>query len=232
MNGAIKYKRLDPMDLKLMHSDKMDPNKPRIDVREHVFNPSDGEKKKDNGGEKGQGKPNTTKKPKTTTTTTTESIIIFTQYPKNTTTTKKPRPIPPLAIEEIQAEEDEEDDDILQPEEVRRVQGWLHGMSTLKRSGDVSIFIHEDYRTIQCPFSLGPLELRVSKTFGSGKNKKTKTAKATTDLMLGLIDLKIDRASETAEITNVIFDEPGGVDVKGNLKRSESKKKVPYRFVR
>ncbi len=34
-------------------------------------------------------------------------------------------------------------------------------MSTLKRSGDVSIFIHKYDRTIQCPFSLGPLELKV-----------------------------------------------------------------------
>ena len=36
MNGAIKYKRLDPMDLRLMHSDKIDPNKPRIDVRDPI----------------------------------------------------------------------------------------------------------------------------------------------------------------------------------------------------
>ena len=44
-----------------------------------------------------------------------------------------------------------------------QVKAWLHGMSTLNRTSDVSIFFHETYRTIQCPFSLGPLELKVSK---------------------------------------------------------------------
>ena len=32
-----------------------------------------------------------------------------------------------------------------------QVKAWLHGMSTLKRTGDVSIFFHADHRTIQCP---------------------------------------------------------------------------------
>ena len=49
--------------------------------------------------------------------------------------------------------------------------------------------------------------------------KRTKSATATTDLMLGFMDLRIDRASGQAEITNVLFDEPGGVDVLGSLKR-------------
>ena len=110
-------------------------------------------------------------------------------------------------------------------------------MSSLKRSGDVSIFIHENYRTIQCPFALGPLELKVSKTVGEGKTARTKSATATTDLMLGLMDLKIDRKSGQAEITDVFFDEPGGVDLKGSLRRraelggggSKEKKKSKYK---
>jgi len=36
-------------------------------------------------------------------------------------------------------------------ENVQKVKAWLHGMSTLKRTGDVSIFFHADHRTIQCP---------------------------------------------------------------------------------
>lgn len=114
-----------------------------------------------------------------------------------------------------------------------RVKGWLYGMSTLQRSSDVSIFIHEDHRTIQCPFALGPLELRVAKTIGDGEDVKTKSARATTELMLGLMDMKIDRASGKAEIVNVNFDEPGGVDIHGNLKRrAENKPDArPYRLV-
>ncbi|XP_040571254.1 uncharacterized protein [Lepeophtheirus salmonis] len=103
--------------------------------------------------------------------------------------------------------------------DIKQVKGWLHGMSTLKRSGDVAIFIHENHRTIQCPFSLGPLELKVAKTIGSGENKVTKSARATTDLMLGYMDLKIDTQSGKIEITSVDFDEPGEVDIHGNLKK-------------
>ena len=48
---------------------------------------------------------------------------------------------------------------------VTQVKAMLHGMSSLNRTGDVSIFFHPGTgeRTVQCPFSLGPLELVVSK---------------------------------------------------------------------
>lgn len=110
------------------------------------------------------------------------------------------------------------------------MRGWLYGMSSLKRFGDVSIFIHESYRTIQCPFALGPLELKVSKTLGSGSNKRTKSATATTDLMMGYMDLKIDRGTGQAQITNVVFDEPGGVDVNGSIKRRSDPKGSADKF--
>jgi hypothetical protein len=112
--------------------------------------------------------------------------------------------------------------------DVSKVKAWLHGMSSLKRTGDVSIFFHTDYRTIQCPFALGPLELRVVKTV----NGKTKTAKAVTDMMLGMMDMRIDKTQTSgAVITDVYFDEPGGVNVSGNLKkRAHHKKDTPYRL--
>ena len=102
-------------------------------------------------------------------------------------------------------------------------------MSTLKRKGDVTIFIREDHRTVQCPFALGPLELKIAKTIGEGENKRTKSAKAVTDLMLGLMDMRIDSDNNKAEITNVIFDEPGGVDIQGSLKRRATYKDAPYK---
>jgi hypothetical protein len=43
------------------------------------------------------------------------------------------------------------------------VKAWLYGMSSLRRTADVSIFFYPTHRTIQCPFALGPLELRVQK---------------------------------------------------------------------
>ena len=69
---------------------------------------------------------------------------------------------------------------------------------------------------------MGPLELRVVKTV----NGETKTAKAVTDTMLGLMDMRI--RSGQADITEVYFDEPGGVSVSGNLRRAQFKKSQTY----
>jgi len=138
------------------------------------------------------------------------------------------------------------------PHDVRKVKAWLHGMATMNRTSDVSIFFHETHRTIQCPFSLGPLELKVTKTTTSVLDKdevvtvseeddlnedenksKVKSAKAITDLMLGLMDFKIDKKTGKVEITDVIFDEPGGVSVQGSLKRRANLKKnvLPYKLI-
>jgi len=114
----------------------------------------------------------------------------------------------------------------LQTTFVTNVKAWLFGMSSLNRTDDVSIFFHSDHRTIQCPFSLGPLELRVVKTV----NGETKTAKAVTDTMLGLMDMRIK--SGQADITEVYFDEPGGVSVSGNLRRAQFKKSQTYDYDR
>jgi hypothetical protein len=46
-----------------------------------------------------------------------------------------------------------------------------------------------------------------------------RSATATTDKMQGLMDLQIDLISKRAKITEVIFDEVGGVDVQGSIKR-------------
>lgn len=99
--------------------------------------------------------------------------------------------------------------------DVRKVKAWLYGMSSLQRTGDVSIFFHANHRTIQCPFALGPLELRVIKTLDGS----TKAAAAITDTMLGLMDMQIDVKTNSAAITDVYFDEPGGVSVTGNLRK-------------
>jgi hypothetical protein len=49
--------------------------------------------------------------------------------------------------------------------------------------------------------------------------------------MLGYMDFKIDIASGNAEITDVVFDEPGNVDVQGSLKRRANikEKESPYK---
>jgi len=216
MNGAIKSKRLDPMDLRLESNadNEVSGKKRGVSFRRHLFYPPES--------------------------TTPESILIL-QDPSKPTRRPTQKPI---EFEAIEAEDDDDDATALNETEetdVSTIRGSLHGMSTLKRLGDVSIHIHESHRTISCPFALGPLELKISKTLGSGRKKRTKSATATTDLMLGMMDLKIDRDSGQTEITNVVFDEPGGVSVKGSitrrvndLKRRKDKVKVvdsPFKLV-
>mgnify|MGYP001336379983 FL=1 len=66
-----------------------------------------------------------------------------------------------------------------------------------------------------------------------------KKANAKTEIMLGLIDLRIDRRAGTASITNVYFDEPGEVNVSGNLRSHSGTPTLkhntngysPYRYV-
>ena len=83
-----------------------------------------------------------------------------------------------------------------------------------------------------CRFALGPLELRVIKTLDGS----TSSAAAVTDTMLGLMDMQIDTKTSSAAITDVYFDEPGGVSVTGNLKRKRAHLKhnsngySPYRL--
>jgi len=131
----------------------------------------------------------------------------------------------------------------------QEVKAMLHGMSSLNRTGDVSIFFHPGTgeRTVQCPFSLGPLELVVSKSVEISKKVRRRSAKAVTELMLGLMDVKVvtrtnaedeergtsGSSAASAEITDVVFDEPGGVDVQGSLKRRANTKddaEQPYRL--
>ena len=83
----------------------------------------------------------------------------------------------------------------------------------------------------------------------SSKTKKVRrrSAKAVTELMLGLMDVKVvtrtnvedeergtsgSGSAASAEITDVVFDEPGGVEVQGSLKRRANTKddaEQPYR---
>ena len=49
--------------------------------------------------------------------------------------------------------------------------------------------------------------------------------------MMGYMDFRIDAVTGNAEITDVVFDEPGNVDVQGSLKRRADikDKESPYR---
>jgi len=97
-----------------------------------------------------------------------------------------------------------------------KVMGSLAGIATLRRSGDVTVMDEENHKVVTSSFTVGPLQLEVSKTLGQGKSRTVKTAKATTDVMSGTMILKV-KPDGSAHVKKVVFAKPENVDVKGSL---------------
>lgn len=74
---------------------------------------------------------------------------------------------------------------------INRARGTLHGLSTIKRHGNVRVTPSPDYLAVRANFVLGPLVLKVEKSFGRGAKRETKRATATTTQMIGRINLRI-----------------------------------------
>merc|ERR1711892_1335779 len=107
-------------------------------------------------------------------------------------------------------------------EEEGKAMGSLSGIATLRRSGDVTIENDESHILVTSVFTVGPLQLEVSKSSGHGKARTVKTAKATTDLMTGVMVLKV-KPDGSAHVKKVVFKKPEHVDVKGSI--SEKKQR-------
>merc|ERR1712226_421907 len=54
-------------------------------------------------------------------------------------------------------------------EEETKSMGSLAGIATLRRSGDVVVADEESHKIVTSSFTVGPLQLEVSKTYGEGK---------------------------------------------------------------
>merc|ERR1712241_311839 len=94
--------------------------------------------------------------------------------------------------------------------------GSLSGIATMLRSGDVTVVDEETHKVVTSEFSVGPLQLQVSKIYGRGKARTVKTAKAITDVMSGTLVLKV-KPDGTAHVKKVVFKKPENVEVKGKL---------------
>merc|ERR1712122_201748 len=94
--------------------------------------------------------------------------------------------------------------------------GSLSGIATLRRQGDVSVTDEDNHKIVMSEFQVGPLQLEVSKVYGNGKGRTVKSAKAITDVMTGVMTLKV-KPDGTAHVKKVVFKPPENVDVKGSL---------------
>merc|ERR1711953_1158973 len=77
--------------------------------------------------------------------------------------------------------------------------GSLSGIATMVRDGDVTVVDEETHKVVTSEFSVGPLQLQVSKIYGRGKARTVKTAKAITDVMSGTLVLKVEVKGKLSE---------------------------------
>jgi len=94
--------------------------------------------------------------------------------------------------------------------------GSLSGIATMERAGDVKVEDEDNHKLVSSEFSVGPLQLQVSKIYGKGKARTVKTAKAVTEVMSGTLVLKV-KPDGTAHVKKVVFKKPENVEVKGKL---------------
>jgi len=94
--------------------------------------------------------------------------------------------------------------------------GSLSGIATMERAGDVKVEDEDNHKVVSSEFSVGPLQLQVSKIYGKGKARTVKTAKAVTEVMSGTLVLKV-KPDGTAHVKKVVFKKPENVEVKGKL---------------
>jgi len=94
--------------------------------------------------------------------------------------------------------------------------GSLSGIATMRRSGDVTVLEDDSHTLVTSLFTVGPLRLEVTKSLGHGKARTVKTAKATTDLMTGVMVLKV-KPDGSAHVKKVVFKKPEHVAVSGSI---------------
>jgi len=102
--------------------------------------------------------------------------------------------------------------------------GSLSGIATLRRSGDVTVEEKETDRMITSLFTVGPLQLEVSKSYGQGKARTVKTAKAATDIMEGVMVIKV-KSDGSAHVKKVVFKKPKHVNVQGSISDQKARSK-------
>lgn len=98
-----------------------------------------------------------------------------------------------------------------QPLTQQRARGTLHGLSTLRRHGNVRVSKQNDYIAVRSNFVLGPLVLKVEKPFGRGVKREVKRATATTTQMIGRINLRI--VNDKATLHSIKVQQPKQVKI-------------------
>jgi len=97
-----------------------------------------------------------------------------------------------------------------------KVRGSLSGIATLRRTEDVNIVPGDGFNIITSEFSVGPLQLEVTKSLKEDQERSVRSAKATTDIMTGEMILKV-KPDGSARVQKLGFKRPGNVSVEGRV---------------
>merc|ERR1711981_1496323 len=84
----------------------------------------------------------------------------------------------------------------------------------------------ERHKIVTSTFTVGPLQLEVSKTYGEGKARTVRTAKASTDVMSGTMVLKV-KPDGSPHVKKVVFKKPEQVDVLGSISDQKKRSDLP-----
>lgn len=97
------------------------------------------------------------------------------------------------------------------PKDNSQATATLYGLDSLKRKGNVKVNHMADYTTVKSNFLLGPLVLKVEKTFGKSEKRDIRTATATTHEMIGRITLRV--VNGVASLHSIKVQQPKQVQV-------------------
>merc|ERR1711945_4935 len=111
---------------------------------------------------------------------------------------------------------DNNSDKMKRNKQEEKARGSLSGIATLRRTKDVQIMDENGHKILTSYFAVGPLKLSVTKSLGEGQERTIKTAEATTDVMDGVMVLKV-KPDGSAHVKKVEFQKPEKVDVTGSL---------------
>ncbi|XP_027210702.2 uncharacterized protein [Penaeus vannamei] len=102
----------------------------------------------------------------------------------------------------------------------RTTRAFVTGLATLARSGDVIVRNSENNKLIKANFRMGPIDLKVSRKFGKGKDAVTRNARAGSPQLEGRIAIKIS-PNGRAKVSAFKVKKPAIVKVDGNLSRAD-----------
>jgi len=102
---------------------------------------------------------------------------------------------------------------------VRTSRATVSGIATLRRDGDVIVGnSKKGGKEMRARFKLGPVDLKVSRKYGSGKNTEQRDARAVSPELTGKLSIRV-ADSGVARVLNMRVNRPNIVHTEGTLRK-------------